>query len=358
MAKKKPSKVTSLQDLADIAGVSRATASRALNDSPLISEKTKRKIRRLAEKHNYTLNRQARDFRLRRTSVVSVVFMLDVKSEQHMSDPFFLEMLGGIADALADHDYDLLLAHAPVPDVLKLREGRVIRYSDGVIFVGQGEQHEALNKLAAETTPVVAWGGHVEDKEYVLVGSDNEGGGYSATHHLLKLGRRRIAFFGNTRYPEIAARHRGYTKALAEYNVSVDPKLTIDVPADMGHAREVARDALGSSGHFEAVVCASDVMALAAISTFTEMGYSVPEDIAVVGYDDILLAAYSSPPLTTVRQNIRRGGQVLVESLLGLINGDAVSDTKLPSELIVRQSCGSAASKRRAKHAGDIRSDG
>lgn len=361
MPKDKPKTVTSLQDLADMAGVSRATASRALNDSPLISDKTKRKIRRLAEKYNYTLNRQARDFRLRRTSVVSVVFMLDVKSEQHMSDPFFLEMLGGIADALADHDYDLLLAHAPVLDVLKLREGRVIRHSDGVIFVGQGEQHEALNRLAEEKTPIVAWGGPVDDKHYVLVGSDNEGGGYAATRHLLQLGRRRIAFFGNTRYPEIAARHSGYSRALAEYDLTAHPKLTVDVPADMWHAREVARNALGSSGQFDAVVCASDVMALAAISTFTEMGYKVPDDIAVVGYDDILLAAYSSPPLTTVRQNIRRGGQVLVESLLGLINGDAVADTMLPSELIVRQSCGSPAPEGHSggqPQLGDMQPDG
>ena len=121
MAKKTDKKVNSLQDLADLAGVSRATASRALNDNPIISAKTRKKLQALAAKHSYSINRQARDFRLRRTSVISVVFMLDIASEQHMSDPFFLDMLGGIADALADHDYDLLLAHAPILDVLDLQ---------------------------------------------------------------------------------------------------------------------------------------------------------------------------------------------------------------------------------------------
>ena len=139
MAKKPLKSITSLQDLADIAGVSRATASRALNDSPKISEKTKSRLRNLAQKHNYSINRQARDFRLRRTSVVSVVFMLDIKSKQQMSDPFFLDMLGGIADSLAENDYDLLLARAPIANILDLKEGRVIRQSDGVIYDDTGQ---------------------------------------------------------------------------------------------------------------------------------------------------------------------------------------------------------------------------
>jgi DNA-binding LacI/PurR family transcriptional regulator len=334
--------VTSLQELADLAGVSRATASRALNDNPSISEKTRKKVKALARKHDFSVNRQARDFRLQRSSLISVVFMLDVKSDQHMSDPFFLEMLGGIADALADRDYDLLLAHGPVTNVLDLRSGRVFRQADGVIFIGQGEQHELLNKLTDERAPFVVWGSPVDGKRYPLVGSDNERGGYAAAKHLLDLGRRRIAFFGNTANPEIGARYTGYCAALAEFDLEPDPELTVDVPFDMPHAREVTSRLLQSTSHFDGVLCASDVMALAAISTFTELGLNVPKDIAVVGYDDIALASYSSPALTTVRQNIRWAGRVLVESVLGLINGDDVTDTTLQSELIVRQSSGAA----------------
>lgn len=339
MADDRPS-IRNLQELADLAGVSRATASRALNDSPLISDKTKDRIRELADQHGYRLNQRARDFRLKRTSVISVVFMLDVKSEQHMSDPFFLEMLGGIADSLADHDYDLLLAHAPVADVLELRESRVFRHSDGAIFVGQGEQHEALNELASGPVPIVVWGAPVTDKRYVLVGGDNASGGYQATRHLLESGRRRILFFGNTGYPEIADRFGGYSQALAEYSIPVDPDLVVDVPADMRHAREVATGIVETLSDFDGVLAASDVLALAAISTFTDLGLRVPKDVAVIGYDDIGLAAYSTPALTTVRQNIRWAGRVLVESVLGLINDEDVTDTTLSSELVIRQSCG------------------
>ena len=343
MPRKPPTTITSLQDLADLAGVSRATASRALNDNPMISAKTRKKLKALAEKHGYSINRQARDFRLRRTSVISVVFMLDIKSEQHMSDPFFLDMLGGIADSLAEHDYDLLLAHAPIENILELKGSRVIRQSDGVIFIGQEQQHQRLNELSEEESHIVVWGYPLPDKNYVVVGTDNVGGGYKATRHLLEVGRRKIAFFGNTDNPENAARYEGYKKALLEYDLEPDPGLKVDVPFEMHHAREAVIDFADSEAELDAVFCISDVLALATISTLQELGVRVPEDVAVVGYDDIGLAAYSNPPLTTIRQYIHQGGRMLVESVLGLINGEKVTDTMLASELVVRKSSGAEA---------------
>ena len=270
MTDKLPRTVTRLQDIADLAGVSRATASRALSDSPLISDNTKRRIRSLAKKYNYRVNRQARGLRLQQRGVVSVVFMLDRQSDQHMSDPFFLEMLGSIADSLADHDYDLLLAHAPIQDVRALPTSRVIRDSDGVIFVGQGEHHQELNRIYDGGTPIVVWGGPVDDKRYTLVSSDNLAGGYAATEHLLEEGRRRVAFFGSTRNPEIAARFEGYRKALAAHDIVPSSELVFDVPFDMHNAREAIRHVLEAAHAFDALVCASDVMALAAISALAD----------------------------------------------------------------------------------------
>ena len=338
MPKKSKTTVTSLQDLADLAGVSRATASRALNDNPVISAKTRKKLQALAAEYGYSINRQARDFRLRRTGVISVVFMLDIESEQHMSDPFFLDMLGGIADALAEHDYDLFLAHAPVVNILDLQGSRVMQQSDGVIFIGQGEQHDRLNELAKGDGHIVVWGYPVPEKNYVVVGGDNVAGGYKATRHLLENGRRRIAFFGNTNNPENSARHDGYLTALREYGIDPDAGLKIDVPFEMQRARDVIINMLDSKVDLDSVVCISDVIALATLSTFQELGFRVPQDIAVVGYDDITLAAYSSPQLTTVRQNIRHAGRILVESVLALIRGEDVPDTTLASELVVRKS--------------------
>lgn len=338
MSAKNNKKVTRLQDLADLAGVSRATASRALNDNPKISEKTRKKIQALARKHNYVINRQARDFRLRRTSVISVVFMLDIDSQQHMSDPFFLDMLGGIADRLATLDYDLLLVHAPIIDVRELGDSRVFRKSDGIIFIGQGKQHAQLNELAKNDSRIVVWGYAVPDKNYALVGGDNHNGGYLATKHLLELNHRRIAFFGYTDNPENTARYAGYETALKEYGIEADTELRFYVPAEMQHAREAVTDVVNSNLEIDAVVCASDVIALAAISTFQEMGVSIPDDISIVGYDDIGLAAYGNPPLTTVRQHIRKAGAALVDSVLDLIKNEQTEDVIIPSELVVRKS--------------------
>ncbi len=310
-----------MQELADIAGVTRGTVSRALSDSPRVNEKTKARILALAKKHKYRVNQKARNFRLRRSGVVSVVFMLDIKSEQHMSDPFFLEMLGGIADCLAEHDLDLFLAHAPIANILELQESRIFLNSDGVIFVGQGEQHSQLNAISRAEKPIVVWGAPMPRQSYCRVGGDNITGGYLATNHLLELGRRRIAFFGNVNLPEIALRYSGYKKALKEHGVKPDRHLQIEVPFEMQHARDSIEELLASHTSFDAAVCSSDVMALSAIATINEFGLRVPDDIAIVGYDDIGLARYSSPTLTTVRQNIRWAGRVLVESLLSILNG-------------------------------------
>lgn len=361
MTKKQDKKVSSLQDLADLAGVSRATASRALNDSPMLNAKTKARIQALARKHRYSVNRRARDFRLSRTSVVAVVFMLDIESGQHMSDPFFLGMLGGIADCLSDRDYDLLLARAPVADIRELRESRTIRRSDGVIFIGQGEQHAQLDELARGDIPVVAWGYPVPGKHYPVVGGDNASGGHQAAAHLLQGGRRKIAFFGHTGNPENAARYDGFATALREAGIDADPQLKFDVPFEMERAHDVIVEIIGSGPDFDSVVCASDVIALAALSTFHECGIRVPRDVAVVGYDNISLAEYSSPPLTTISQHIPEAGRILVESVLRRIDGEAVEDTILPSELVVRKSSGSKPGatrrERRRKAAPDDRGE-
>lgn len=340
MSSRKPKTPITMQDLADIAGVTRGTISRALNDSPRVKEKTKARIRELAKKHNYHVNVKARNFRLQKSGVIAVVFMLNIKSEQHMSDPFFLEMLGGIADCLAEHDLDLFLAHAPVADVLAHQDSRVFQNSDGVIFIGQGEQHSQLNVIAESGAPIVVWGAQMPNQKYCRVGGDNVAGGYLAASHLLENSRRRIAFFGDVNLPEIAQRFSGYKKALKEHGVKFDSALQVDVPFEMLHARETINELLSSDTRFDSALCSSDVMALSAIATITAFGLRVPDDIAIVGYDDIGLASYGSPALTTVRQNIRWAGRVLVESLLSILNGQEVADTTLSSELVVRQSSG------------------
>lgn len=329
-----------MQQLADLAGVSVSTVSRALAGNPLINVKTRDRIAALAAEHNYQINENARNFRLQRTNVIAVVLMLDVKSEQHISDMFFLEMLGAIADALSAQNYDLLLAHSPVDDVADIYISRVFRQSDGIIFIGQGNQHGKLNEIADLGNPMVVWGSNLTDRHYCTVGSDNVAGGYLATKHLLNLGRKNIVFMGDINMPEPRQRYEGYLQALKEKNIKADRSLQIDVPFEMSHASEAINQLLQQKISFDGAVCCSDLIALSAIAALTESGLSVPDDVAVVGYDDIALASYSSPSLTTVRQNIVQGGRVLVQKIMAQINGDKVADSVLKTELIVRRSSG------------------
>ncbi len=333
-------RLTKMEQLAEIAGVSVSTVSRALAGNPLINQKTRGRIVELAAKHNYQINEKARNFRLQKTNVIAVVLMLDVKSEQHISDMFFLEMLGAIADALSAQNYDLLLAHSPVGNVMDVYNSRTFGQSDGIIFIGQGNQHKQLNEFAALNKPMVVWGSNLPNRDYCIVGADNVVGGYLATKHLLNLGRKEIVFMGDINMPEPKQRFEGYLKALKEKGVKFNKQLQVDVPFEMSHASEAINDLLQQKIHFDGAVCCSDLIALSAIAALTESGLRVPEDVAVVGYDDIALASYSSPSLTTVRQNIVQGGRILVQKLMAQINGDTVADSVLKTELIVRRSSG------------------
>lgn len=340
---KSPKLITDMQELAQLAGVSSSTVSRALSGSELVSKATRERIQALALKHRYQVNEKARNFRLKKTSVVSVAFMLDFKSRQHMSDPFFLEILGGIADKLAEQDYDMLLAHTPITNALDLMSGRAYTQSDGIIFVGQADQHGALNQLSELGKPMVVWGAKLPRRKYRLIGGDNEQGGYLATKQLLDNGRKRIAFFGNINdKPEPKLRHKGYLAALNEAGLPHDPQLQIDVPFEMSNAHTAISDFVIRKNQFDGIVCCSDIMALSAITTLQDFGIQVPSDVSIVGYDDITLASHSNPPLTTIRQNIHQAGRALAGSVLDQIAGVAVEDIVLPAKLIVRKSCGSA----------------
>lgn len=333
-------RLTKMDELAKLAGVSVSTVSRALAGSTLINEKTRARIRELAEKHHYQINEKARNFRLQKTHVISVVMMLDVKSDQHISDLFYMEMLGAIADALSSQEYDLLLAHEPTENVLQIFHSRAFRQCDGMIFIGQGLQHDKLNELSVHDKPMVVWGAQLPDKKYCTVGADNQLGGYLATKHLLNLGRKRVAFLGDIELPESNERFKGYQKALKEKKIKFDKGLQVHVPFGMDRAKEAIDDLLQQQMNFDGAVCCSDLIAISAMGALNESGVRVPDDVAVVGYDDIVLASYSSPSLTTVRQNISQGGRIIVQKLMAQINGDKVGDTVLNTELIVRRSSG------------------
>lgn len=329
-----------MADIARLAGVSKATVSRALSHSPLVNEETRNRILALAASLKYTINIGAQNLRLKQNRTVGVVIPFDSETRQHLSDPFFLSMLGALADALTERGFDMLLSRVDAQQIDGAAQpfdtGRVI----GIILIGQWRQHEQLNVMAARQVPIVVWGAQLPQQLYVTVGGDNVSGGMLATGHLIGKGRKRIAFFGDINLPEVAQRYRGYCNALASHALPVDPQLRVSVPfVPEGGAHAVA-ELQRRAVVYDAIFACSDLLAMTAINTLRDAGRQVPRDIAVVGYDDIALSTYFHPPLSTIRQPIRVAGQALVDSLLALIDGQSPPSRHLPTELIARATCG------------------
>ena len=337
----KKSKNLTMADIARLAGVSGATVSRALQSSPLINKETRERIQRIAREQNYEINAAARNFRLKKTHTLAVVLLVDKEWGHEVSDAFLMVLLGSIADEASHHGYDLLLATNP-GDITDLKTYYIdSKRADGLIIIGQGRNDPRLDRLVESKAPFIVWGAEVAEHEYLTVGSDNQKGGFEATRLLLNNGRRRIAFFGDVRHPEVEDRFQGYVAALEAAGIAFDDTLVIPTDFSRSDGYDKADTILGKDARdFDAVFAASDNIALGVMKRLAEVGKNVPEDVAIVGFDDSPLAGFSTPGLTTVHQDIREGGKRLVQNLLLILDGQPVGHQTMPTQLVIRQSCG------------------
>lgn len=340
----KPAAQTTLsrmEDLAELAGVSISTVSRALNNSTLVSEKTKAKIHTLARQHDYQ-GRVAFSKALGISSapVINLIRPPAHSGDGRVSDQFLMQLTGGIADAAREFDCDLLISAAYPEDDTAFEALADSDRSDGLIIIGQAPFHALYNRLAMRGAPIVVWGGHTADQAYPCVGSDNVMGAKRATRHLLRSGRQKIAFLGDTGAPEVLLRLKGYKDALFEQGFIAKQSMIRHTHFYLQSAFDAVDALIAEEEDIDAIVAASDVLAMGAIRALTQQGKRVPDDIAVVGYDDINMAQLTDPPLTTIRQDVRMAGRLLVGKLLRLLKGDHVRSEMLAPELIVRRSCG------------------
>lgn len=333
-------------DIAYHAGVSQSTVSRALRDSPSVSLDTRRRIQAIAKQLNYKVDKNASSLRCQHATTLALLLFEDPTSDDSLINPFFLSMLGSITHTCARQGYDLLISfqqlsedwHADYQDAHK---------ADGLILLGYGDylvSRDRLQKLVEQRTHFVRWGAVVEGQPGISVGCDNAQGGRAMTEHLLGLGRRRIAFIGNAsaHCPEFLDRYLGHCAALRAAGLPVDPALRVDDATDS--TEEVGYRALQTlrtrGVAFDAVFAASDLLAIGAMRALDDAGVRVPAEVSVVGFDDIPMARFATPPLTTVVQNTKLAGELLVEHLLKQIRGEPVESTMLPAELVIRRSCG------------------
>lgn len=327
-----------MSDLAKLAGVSKATVSRALNGSELINFETRNRIQLLAKQHNYRINTRARNFRLKEILTIAVVIPSAYDAKWQISDPFFLELLGSISVSLMEKGHNVLLSGLDLnnPDV---NQGGLVKINcDGIIVIGQSDLHEQLNSFVDGYTPVVVWGAKLPDQHYCTVGGDNLRGGLLATQHLIDRGCSSIAFVGDRSVPEGKLRYEGYLQALTYAGFEANPKLEIAIGAQKDDGYQAVLKLLSRGVKFDGVFCISDALAMAAISALDEHGFAIPEDVAVVGYDDISLTRYYTPSITSIHQDREIGGRLLVEKLLQIIDHQDVESFILPTNLVVRNS--------------------
>lgn len=332
-----PTGKTTLEDLAKLAGVSTSTVSRALNDHPLISTRTKQRIWALAQDHDYPFRQSMPTSPIGAEGSIAIVTPYFHGRPLPLSHPFFLELLASIGEAARARDCDFTVSHVAPSAYEDLVLATTTSRASGVIFLGQSAMHQELNRLSETNARFVVWGAKLPGQRYHSIGSDNLLGGTRATAHLARLGRRRIAFVGGTD-PEAMQRRRGYQNALKQAGLAHDPELVCNVEFELESAEAAVSGLMNRGIEFDGVVGASDLIALGAIRALARFGRSVPKDVSVVGYDDMLLSRLSTPALTTIRQDTREAGRLLVGSILGAVT-DAGFD-RLPTELIVRESCG------------------
>lgn len=331
-------------DIAHRAGVSQATVSRALRDSPLVNPKTREKVKRIARELNYQVDHAAAGLRSQSSNTLAILLFEDPTTDDSQINPFFLSMLGNITRAAARRNYDVLVSFQQLSNDWHIKYQASNR-ADGLILLGYGDYRgfaDKVDKLIRADACFVVWGATGPELRDRTIGCDNVTGAFDATRHLIGLGRKNIAFFGGTsdNCPELKQRYEGYCKALTSAGMQIDPDLQFDTDFQETSGAAATAKLLASERPFDAIFAASDLLAIGAIKRLRTAGVRVPIDVSVVGFDDIPAASYFNPSLTTVQQNTIAASEQLVKQVIRMIDGKKPKPKQLNPVLVVRGSCG------------------
>jgi len=329
-------------DIAHYAGVSQSTVSRALRNSPLVNEETRKRVYDIAKQLNYKVDKNASNLRTQQSSTLALLLFEDPTSDESQINPFFLSMLGSITRACAKEGYDLLVSFQSASADWQADYDDSHR-ADGIILLGYGDYIDFQPKfktLLDQNTKFVCWGATVDNRPDLTVCCDNYGGGKLAAAHLIAHSRTDCAFIGDAsdHSPEFFARFEGFKDELLANNVTINERKMANAISTEESGYHATRSLIANNIKFNALFAASDLIAIGAIRALKEANIKVPTDVAVVGFDNIAIASYINPPLTTIAQDTTVAGQMLVENLLKLIREEEVQSTLLPPALIARGS--------------------
>lgn len=345
MPKKKPA---TLSDIAATVGVAPMTVSRVVNRNGYVSDRTREKVLQALKELNYRRNGSARNLKRQCTETIGLVL-------GDISNPYSTELANGVRETLSARGFSLFICiseHSAKEDIAAI--GALVNHSvDGLIVATRSNKggDEYLREIVESNVPVVVIGRDFQHAEVDFVSTDNLLGGFEATRHLIDLGHRRIGFIGATLSGGSSLKRlQGYLKALEQYKIPVDERLITGPKEAISEVPGYSTEKIGYEGMKRllslperptAVFARNDFTAIGAMTAIKEANLRIPEDIAIVGFDDIPLAVHTSPALTTVRQPMHLQGQLAAEMLLERIKTDEIDARRehiLNCELIIRNS--------------------
>jgi LacI family transcriptional regulator len=323
---------STLLDVARKAGVSPSTVSRILNGTARVSDDKRLAVLAAIEQMHFAPNQMAQGLKKGRSMTIGIVV-------QDISSPFFDETLRGVDDGLKGTGYASVIVSGhwnadEEADRIRLLLARKV---DGIILLSGRISDETVLQFSRQR-PIVSTGRDLQTGSAVGFKLDNENGACLAVRHLLDLGHRRIAFIaGPLNNMDASERLTGYRRALREADIGFDPKLVAEGDFHEASGLLAINHLLDSQQQFTAVFAANDLSAYGARLCLYRKGIRVPDDISLIGFDDLPGSAYTTPPLTTVRQPLYDIGRIATGSLLRLINGEAAHGVVPPLELVVRE---------------------
>jgi LacI family transcriptional regulator len=329
-------KFVTIRDIAKAAGVSINTVSRALNNKPDINAETKKKVIEVAEKLGYIRDATALSLRYGLTKVIGVIL-------EDSSNPFYSEVLKGIEIAAKEMGFNVVFMNTEKNYEMEEEAIKTMlsRRVDGIIISPTQEKSEDIKFLIDRDIPFVVLGVHFDDLDVSEIYSNDVEGGYLATKHLIEIGRRKILLLNGFSYKSVSRmRFEGYRKALSEYGIPFDRNLVYEIEEGYDSAYKKVKEIIDKGVDFDGIFCFNDVFAIGTIAALKDANIRVPEDVAVIGYDDIYFSRFISPPLSTVRIDKITEGKLAFEMLYQILKKRSGKNIKkvLDVNLVVRAS--------------------
>jgi LacI family transcriptional regulator len=326
-----------IKDIAKLAGVSHTTVSRALNNSPLISDETKEKIKTIARELNYTPNYNAKSLVLDRSYNIGLFFST---IHEGTSSSFFYEVVRGV-NQVVHREFKLIVSG--IDDYVDFHSINS-KHFDGIIVMSQSTKDDSfIYNILEKNIPLVVLNREIQDAPIINILSDDRKGAYKAVAHLIQRGHHKIAIIeGKQGFKSTQERKDGFFQALIDHNITITKDFIVEGKYDSESGYKAMKGLLSLSDIPTAVFCSNDDMAVGAMKAIAEQGLKIPDDISLMGFDDNVFSPFLSPALTTIKRPIEEISKEGAKKLLDLIRGRQIEREILymNTELQIRESVG------------------